>query len=72
MNSMDLYQFEDVDYAKKKREEETQKLNDYLTVMITSDVARGRRKQTQKNLNESNLTPNIFTGKNVGISEETK
>ena len=72
MNSMDLYQFEDVDYQKKKRQEETQKMNDYITSMMAQDLARGRRKQTQKNLNESNLCPKIFQGKTVGISDETK
>ena len=34
MNSMDLYQFEDVDYQKKKRQEEIQKMNDYITSMM--------------------------------------
>lgn len=73
MNSMNLYQFEDVDYAKKRREEESLKMNEYITNMITNDVSRGRRNQQMKqNLNESNLCPKIFQGKNVGISDETK
>ena len=43
--------------------------------MITQDTSTrtGRRKTGQKsNLNESNLCPKIFQGKNIGISEDTK
>jgi len=43
--------------------------------MITQDTftKRDRRKTGQKlNLNESNLCPKIFQGKNIGISEDTK
>lgn len=61
MNSMNLYQFEDVDYAKQRREEENLKMNEYITQMITQDVSRGRRNtQLKTNLNESNLCPKIF------------
>lgn len=43
--------------------------------MITTDTTTrtGRRKTGFKtNLNESNLCPKIFQGKNIGISEDTK
>ena len=43
--------------------------------MITEDTftKRDRRKTGHKqNLNESNLCPKIFQGKNIGISEDTK
>lgn len=35
MNTMNLYQFEDVDYAKQKREEAQIKVDEYLRDMIT-------------------------------------
>jgi len=35
MNSMNLYSFEDVDYAKARREEENLKMNEYVNKMIT-------------------------------------
>ena len=75
MNTMNLYQFEDVDYAKQKREEAQLKVDEYLRDMITQDntTRTSRRKTAHKqNLNESNLCPNIFQGKNIGISEDTK
>ena len=43
--------------------------------MITQDTSTriGRRTTGKKqNLNESNLCPKIFQGKNIGISEDTK
>ena len=75
MNTMNLYQFEDVDYAKQKREEAQMKVDEYLREMITTDTStrQGRRKTGHKpNLNESSLCPKIFQGKNIGISEDTK
>lgn len=74
MNNMNLYNFEDVDYAKERREAENNKLNEYVTQMITEDSAMrgGRRTKTLKNLSEANLCPKIFTGRNCGMSEETK
>ena len=75
MNTMNLYQFEDVDYAKQKREEAQLKVDEYLRDMITQDTSTriGRRTTGKKqNLNESNLCPKIFQGKNIGISEDTK
>lgn len=74
MNSMNLYSFEDVDYAKARREEENLKMNEYVNKMITQESASRteRRAKNTKNLSESNLCPKIFQGRNVGISEETK
>ena len=75
LNTMNLYQFEDVDYAKQKREEAQIKVDEYIRDMITTDTSTrlGRRKTGQKNnLNESNLCPKIFQGRNIGISEDTK
>lgn len=75
MTTMDLYQFEDVDYAKAKREEAQLKVDEYLRDMITQDTSTrpGKRKTALKmNLAESNLCPKIFQGRNVGISEDTK
>ena len=35
LNTMNLYQFEDVDYAKQKRDEAQLKVDEYLRDMIT-------------------------------------
>lgn len=43
MNSVNLYQFEDVDYMKQRREDQAIKMNDYVTKMIMEDTNRGRR-----------------------------
>lgn len=45
-NTMNLYEFEDVDYAKQKREEAQLKVDEYLRDMITTDTSTrtGRRK----------------------------
>lgn len=74
MNSMNLYSFEDVDYAKRRREEENLKMNEHVRKLITEDstTRTERRAKNTKNLSESNLCPKIFQGRNVGISEETK
>lgn len=61
MNSVNLYQFEDVDYMKQRREDQAIKMNDYVTKMIMEDTNRGRRQNQKKiNLSESNLCPKIF------------
>ena len=46
LNTMNLYQFEDVDYAKQKRDEAQLKVDEYLRDMITQDTSTrtGRRK----------------------------
>lgn len=75
LNSVNLYQFEDVDYAKAKREEAQLKVDEYIRDMITNDTSSrpGRRKAGYKSsLNESSLCPKIFQGRNIGISEDTK
>lgn len=62
LNSMNLYNFEDVDYAKQRREEQQLKLNELVRTYITEDsLARGgRRKTVKQNLSEANLCPKIF------------
>ena len=71
MNSMNLYQFEDIDY--KKRRDDQLKMEEMVKTMIIDDTSTRRRKAVSKNsLKESNLCPKIFTGKNIGISDETK
>lgn len=62
MNSMDLYNFEDVDYARKRREEENLRLTEYVRQMITEDntTRTGRRAKNTKNLSEASLCPKIF------------
>ena len=71
---MNLYNFEDVDYAKARRDEENLKMSELVRQMITEDTTArgGRRKHVKQNLSEANLCPKIFQGKSVGISEETK
>ena len=50
MNTMNLYQFEDVDYAKQKRDEAQLKVDEYLRDMITQDTSTrvGRRTTGKK------------------------
>lgn len=74
MNSMNLYNFEDVDYARQRREEENLRMNELVRQMITEDNTTriGRRVKNTKNLSEASLCPKIFQGRNVGISEERK
>merc|ERR1719464_596629 len=59
MNTMNLYQFEDVDY--KKRREDQLKMDEHLrTMIITDDTGQRRRKAANtKNMNESILCPKI-------------
>ena len=53
MNSMNLYNFEDVDYAKQRREEESLKMSELVRQMITEDTtARGGRRKTIKTNNK--------------------
>ena len=72
MNSMNLYQFEDIDY--KKRRDDQLKMDEMVRTMIIDDSTTRRRKAaaTKNSLKESNLCPKIFQGKNIGISDETK
>ena len=74
MNNMNLYNFEDVDYAKQRREDENIKLSELVRQMITEDAANrgGRRVKTQKNLSEANLCPKIFQGRSIGASDDIK
>jgi len=62
MNSMNLYNFEDVDYAKQRREEESLKMSELVRQMITEDTTArgGRRKTIKTNLSEASLCPKIF------------
>lgn len=48
MNNMNLYNFEDVDYAKQRRDDENFKLNELVRAMITEDTTMrgGRRNKT--------------------------
>jgi len=72
MNTMNLYQFEDVDY--KKRREDQLKMDEHLrTMIITDDTGNRRRKAANnKNMNESILCPKINFHRNTGVSEDTK
>mmetsp|Transcript_23504 Transcript_23504/g.23168 ORF Transcript_23504/g.23168 Transcript_23504/m.23168 type:complete len:93 (-) Transcript_23504:1324-1602(-) len=74
MNSMNMYQFEDVDYLQEKRKEQAQSLQKHIVNMLQEEVSRGRRekKMASLNLNESKLFPKFFQGGNIGISSETK
>ena len=74
MNSMNLYNFEDVDYARQRRYEEALRMDELVRQMITEDntTRTGRRAKNTKNLSEASLCPKIFQGRNVGISEERK
>lgn len=57
MNTMNLYSFEDVDYAKQRREDENVKLNEYVRQMITegASMRHCRKTKSTKNLSEANL-----------------
>lgn len=74
MNTMNLYSFEDVDYAKQRREEENLKMNEHVRALITegSTMRNCRKTKNTKNLSESNLQPKIYQGRNLGVSDETK
>lgn len=74
MNTMNLYSFEDVDYAKQRREEENIKMNEHVRTLITegASMRNCRKTKNTKNLSESNLQPKIYQGRNLGVSEETK
>ena len=61
MNSMNLYQFEDVDYAQQKRQEAQEKIMEQVRDLIIHDTNRGKRKaQLKSNLSEATLCPKIF------------
>lgn len=48
MNNMNLYNFEDVDYAKQRRDDQNLKLSELVRQMITDDTTmrNGRRNKT--------------------------
>ena len=48
MNNMNLYNFEDVDYAKQRRDDQNLKLSELVRQMITEDTTMrgGRRNKT--------------------------
>lgn len=74
MNTMNMYQFEDVDYLQEKRREQEQALKKHVVNLLNEEVRGGRRekKNANMNLNESKLFPKFFQGGSVGISNETK
>jgi hypothetical protein len=74
MNTINLYQFEDEDYAKSRREAEALKMQDYVLAMVTNETTDRKRRCVQNKIisfKETDLCPKIFTGKTVGISQET-
>lgn len=59
MNSVNMYQFEDVDYLQEKRKEQEKALKKHVVDMLNEEVRMGRRekKNANLNLNESKLFP---------------
>jgi hypothetical protein len=74
MNSVNMYQFEDVDYLKEKRKEQEKALKAHVVGMLNEEVKYGRRekKNANLNLNESKLFPKFYQGGQIGISTEAK
>ena len=72
MNSCNLYQFEDVDYLKEKRKEAEDALKQNVINLMEQETSLTSRRKFQKNLNESNLCPNIFGNGNIGVSNDAK
>jgi hypothetical protein len=62
INSVNMYQFEDVDYLQEKRREQEQALKKHVVNMLNEEVRGGRRekKMAAMNLNESKLFPKFF------------
>ena len=62
MNTMNMYQFEDVDYLQEKRKEAEQAIKKHVVNMLSEEVRGGRRekKNAALNLNESKLFPKFF------------
>lgn len=62
MNTMNMYQFEDVDYLQEKRREQENALKKHVVNMLNDEVRGGRRekKMASLNLNESKLFPKFF------------
>jgi hypothetical protein len=71
MNSCNLYQFEDIDYKKRKEDEAALKKN-VIALMETETNLSSRRKFQTKSLAENKLFPNIFANGNIGVSNEAK
>ncbi len=62
MNSVNMYQFEDVDYLQEKRKEQEKALKMHVVEMLNDEVRMGRRekKNANLNLNESKLFPKFY------------
>jgi SWI/SNF-related matrix-associated actin-dependent regulator of chromatin subfamily A member 5 len=72
MDSCNLYQFEDIDYMKEKRQEAEEILKKNVIAMLDAETAELSRRKNKKNLAENNLCPNIYGNGNVGVSNEAK
>jgi hypothetical protein len=44
MNTINIYEFEDEDFVKSKREAEALKMQDYVMQMVTGDVEPRKRR----------------------------
>lgn len=66
MNTINLYDFEDEDYAKTRRENDALKMQEYVQEMVMKEIGPRQRRTVNYD-----VIPKIFTGKTVGISEET-
>ena len=62
MNTVNMYQFEDVDYLQEKRKEQEKALKKNVVEMLNEEVRMGRRekKNANLNLNESKLFPKFY------------
>ena len=72
MNTCNLYQFEDVDYQKKRKEDEEALKKNVIALMDAETNLHSRRKQQQGSLAENKLFPNIFANGSIGVSAEKK
>lgn len=68
MNTINIYEFEDEDFVKSRREAEALKMQDYVMQMVTGDVEPRKRRTTQQSYKESEIVTKIFVGKTGGIS----
>jgi len=73
MNSVNMYQFEDVDYLEEKRKEQQSVLRQHVVNMLSEEVRGGRRekKAAAQSLNESRMFPK-FNNAGQGLSTESK
>lgn len=64
VNTVNMYQFEDVDYLKEKRKEQEKLIKAHVVGMLNEEVRMGRRekKSANLNLNESKLFPKFYQG----------